>query len=340
MGIVDGLTRLHRPEKVPKSEEVISWNEPKDENGPRHWRVWRETFVDPSVCLARVEVTWTRADEHQAYIEYLELLIIQVWRADVEGDLLVPLAQLVDDLSLDIVSQSDESSAPHVLTQTLPPYLQWTACLEEPGSESALPSRQEYLKPAGIINLAFYSKQDSFKEAVEGEKETSEEEGDDEEETSEEGSYSEHSEGEQSVEEEEEEEDNEEEEAGSEWEALPEEAARAGTEAEDLEVARKREEIAAGKSQLEFTSGANLRINDDPTRDPEPPKPEDGDPATTTPSASRRRQSRSPSPSTSARPPVRPRTDAGDRPSSPVIIPPSPQLPHPLSDLYPRHLHS
>ncbi|GBG67648.1 hypothetical protein CBR_g776 [Chara braunii] len=34
-GNADGLTRLHRTEKVPKSEEVIPWNEPKDENGLR-----------------------------------------------------------------------------------------------------------------------------------------------------------------------------------------------------------------------------------------------------------------------------------------------------------------
>ncbi|GBG86579.1 hypothetical protein CBR_g41641 [Chara braunii] len=215
-GNVDGLTRLHRPEKVPKSEEVILWNEPKDENGPR-----------------------------------------------------------------------DESPAPHVLTWTLAPYRQWTACLEEPGSESALPSQQEYLKPYGIINLAFYPKQDTSEEAVEGEgeEEATEEEGDAEEETSEEGSHSEHSEGKQSVEKEEEE-DDEEEEVGSEWEALPEEAAPTGTGAEDPEAARKREEIAAGKRQLELASGANLSINDDTIRDPEPPKPEDGDPAATTPSAS------------------------------------------------------
>ncbi|GBG83323.1 hypothetical protein CBR_g37036 [Chara braunii] len=262
-------------------------------------------FIKGFAAIA-VEVTLTRTDEHQACIEFLELLIIQAWRTDVEDDLLyflfgsvrpghgqlivqelvVPLARLVDDLFLDIVLQSDESPTAHVLTRTLAPYLQWTAYLEEPRSESAQPSRQEYLKPSGIINLTFYPKQD-----------TSEEE---------------------------EKEKDEEEEAGSEWEALPEEAAHTGTKAEDPEAARKREEIAAGKSELEFVSEANLRINDNPTRDPEPPKPEDGDPATAAPSASRRRQSRSPSPSASARPRFRPCTDAGDRPSSVVIIPPTP----------------
>ncbi|GBG62239.1 hypothetical protein CBR_g29846 [Chara braunii] len=239
-------------------------------------------------------VTWTRTDEHPPCIEYLELLIIQAWKTDVEGDLLgflfgslwlghrhpitqelvIPLEQLVDDLSLDIVSQFDDSPAPHVITWTLAPYLQWTACLEEPGSDSTLPSWQEYLKPYGIIDHAFYPKEP---ETLEGGEEVTEEEGDADEETSEEGSYSEYSEGnsEQSEEDEEEveEEEDEEEEAESEWEDLPEEAARTGTEAEDPEAARRREEIAAGKNQLEITSGASLCINDDPTRDPEPPSP-------------------------------------------------------------------
>ncbi|GBG68536.1 hypothetical protein CBR_g3080 [Chara braunii] len=82
-----------------------------------------------------------------------------------------------------------------------------------------------------------------------------------EDETPEEGSYSEHSEGEPSEEEEEDdegEEGHEEESAGSEWEAMPEEALRTGTEAEDPEAARKREEIAAGKTELELASAASL----------------------------------------------------------------------------------
>ncbi|GBG61641.1 hypothetical protein CBR_g22438 [Chara braunii] len=286
-----------------------------------------------------------QTSEHPACIEYLELLILQAWRMDVEGDLLgflfrsvrpdhrqlitqelvVPLVQLADDLSLDIIFQSDDSPAPHVITRTLAPYLQWTACLEEPGSDNTLPSRQEYLKPYGIIDHAFYPKEEP-EEALEGEEEATEEESDADEKTSEEGSYSEYSEGKQSEEEEEvkEEEEGEEEEAGSEWEDLPEEEARTGTEAENPEAARRREEIAAGKNQLEIANGASLCINDDPTRDPEPPEPEDGGSAIVAPSASRRRRSRSPSPSTPTRPPVRPRTDAGNQPSSPVIIPSSP----------------
>ncbi|GBG83374.1 hypothetical protein CBR_g37088 [Chara braunii] len=221
-GNADRLTQLHRPEKVPKSEEVIPWNEPEQEIGPRYGQV--------------------------------EILSKQF--------------------------------------------------------EEMLPSRQEYLKPYDIIPHAFYPKAE---EAV-----IDDEEENDDEETSEEGSYSEYSEGELSEEEE------GEEGTESEWEALQEEAARTGTEAEDLEAARKREEIATGKRLLEFASGASLRIGNDPTRDKEPQKPEDGDPAAATSSAARRRRSRTPSSSSPTRPPVRPRTDAGDRPSSSDIVPPSP----------------
>ncbi|GBG92605.1 hypothetical protein CBR_g56393 [Chara braunii] len=92
------------------------------------------------------------------------------------------------------------------------------------------------------------------------------EELDEEDKTPEEGSYSEHSEGEQSEEEEEDEEgeeEHEEEPAGSDWEAVPEEALRTGTEAEDPKAARKREEIVVGK-ELELASAASLQIHDDP----------------------------------------------------------------------------
>ncbi|GBG82871.1 hypothetical protein CBR_g36397, partial [Chara braunii] len=234
-------------------------------------------------------VTWTQTSEHSASIENLELLIIQAWRTNIEGDLLgflfgsvrtnrrqliaqeliAPIVQLADDLSPDIYSQSDDNPAPYVLERSLDPYLQWTACLEEPRDEDTLPSRQEYLKPYDIIPHAFYPKAE---EVVIDDNEEN-----DDEETSEEGSYSEYSEGELSEEKEE-----EEEETRSEWEALPEEAARTGTEAEDPEAVRRREEIATGKRQLEFASGASLRIGNDSTRDPEPPKPEDGDPAAAT----------------------------------------------------------
>ncbi|GBG60169.1 hypothetical protein CBR_g3413 [Chara braunii] len=270
------------------------------------------------------------------------------WRTDVEGDLLgflfgsvrsshrqpivleltVPLVQLADDLPLEIVSQSDESPVPHVLTRTLAPYLQCSACLEKPGNDRNPPSQRDYLSPREIIDPSYFQDRTATKDEVIAVEEEEEEEEDDEEETPEEGSYSEHSEGEQSEEEEEEEQDDEEEELELEElerDVSAEEGEQAGAEAEDLEAARKTEEIAAEKQQQEFASGANQQVADDPARDPEPPKPEDGDPAAETSTApTRRPRSRSPSPSTPDRPPVRARIDAGHRASSPVVIPPSP----------------
>ncbi|GBG77448.1 hypothetical protein CBR_g23897 [Chara braunii] len=257
-GNEDGLTQLHQPEKVPKGEEVIPWNEPEQKIGPRYGQ-----------------------------------------------ELIALIVQLADDISPDIYFQSDNSPPLYIFERSLDPYLQWTSYLEEPRDEDTLPSPQEYLKPYEIIPYAFYPRAE---EVVIDDDDDEEE--DDDEETSEKGSHSEHSEGELSEEEE------EEEGTGSECEAPPEEATRTGTEAEDPEAARKREEIASGKPQLEFASKASLRIGSDPTRDPEPPRPEDGDPAAATSSTARQRRRRSPSSSNPTRPPVRPRTNAGDRPST------------------------
>ncbi|GBG59999.1 hypothetical protein CBR_g329 [Chara braunii] len=212
----DGLTRLHRPEKLLRNEEVILWNEPEQEIGPRYG-----------------EVTWTDTSEHSTWIENPKLLIIQGWRTNVEGDLIgflfgsvrpgrrqliaqeliAPIVQLVDDLSPDIYFQSDNSHAPYIFDRSLDPYLQWTSCLEEPRDEDTLPSRQEYLKPYEIIPYAFHPRAEEV--VIDDDDEEKEE---DDEETSEEGSYSEHSEGELSKEEE------EEEGTGSEWEVPSEEA--------------------------------------------------------------------------------------------------------------------
>ncbi|GBG79876.1 hypothetical protein CBR_g30142 [Chara braunii] len=257
-------------------------------------------------------------------------------RQPIVHELTVPLAQLAYDLPLEIVSQNDDSPVLHVLMRTLAPYLQWLACLEEPGSGRNPPSKRDYLDPHEIVDVAFFQDQTASENEeveIEAEEESSEEEEEveersDEEVTPEEGSYSEHSEGEQSEAEEEEEQDGEEEEEDqgkleeSEYEGFEEEVR---DEARAQAQAQKSEEIAAGKRQLEFASAAGQPLADDRARDPEPPKPEDGETAAETSAASaRRRRSRSPSPSTSDRPPTRPRTDAGHRASSPVLIPPSP----------------
>ncbi|GBG83390.1 hypothetical protein CBR_g37104 [Chara braunii] len=243
-------------------------------------------------------LTWTRDTESRTWIEYAELLIIQAWKTEVERDLLgflfrsvraghrqqivqeltIPFAQVVDDLPLDIISQCDKGPVPHVFSRTLTPYLQWWACLEELAGNNNPPSQQLYLDPRGIIDLtSFQPRTASEDEAITLEEEEDGEGGDEEEEeeTSEEGSYSEYSEEEPGEEEEEEEEEEDQlEEEESEWETLGEEAERAE---EDPEAVRKREEITAGKQQLEYASEADLLSADDPAKDLEPPKPEDGD---------------------------------------------------------------
>ncbi|GBG90642.1 hypothetical protein CBR_g50988 [Chara braunii] len=245
-------------------------------------------------------------------------------------ELTIPLAQLVDDLPLDIISQCDESPVSHVLQQRLTPYLQWPACLEDRTGGGSYPSSTEYLNPRGIIDTLFFSPRTEVEERAAAEEAEVEDES--EEETSEEaGSYSEYSEEESGEEEEEEveeekeeEEENQlEEEEESEWGTLGEEADRAEIPEEDPEAARRREEITAGKQPLEFTSGADVPIANDPTKDFETPENDDGDPPAETSSAPARRQrsrSRSPSP----RPPIQARVDAGHWASFPVIIPPSP----------------
>ncbi|GBG92919.1 hypothetical protein CBR_g57755, partial [Chara braunii] len=285
-----------------------------------------------SLCLVEVRLMWIEDEAHPPCIERLELLFIQAWRTNVEGELLtflfgavrpdhqelttqeltIPVAQLADDLPLDIISQDDEHSVPHVLSRTLTPHLLWSACVDG-ATECIPPSQRQHLDPRAIRDPAFFrqptaeqlaviQKEEEEEESTEsddGEDEWEEsEEGDEvlgeEDEIPEEGSYSEHSEGEQSEEEEEDEEGEEghkEESARPEWEAVPEEALRTGTEAEDPEAARKREEITAGKTELELASAESLQICDDANRDPEPPQPEDGNLAATTLAPSARRQS-------------------------------------------------
>ncbi|GBG63406.1 hypothetical protein CBR_g38029 [Chara braunii] len=360
-GNADRLTRLHRPVKSdihPRLSYCLTTLAVPDIHPP-DWELWREDFIELSLCLVEVRLTWTEGEAHLPCIERLELLFIQAWRTNVEGELLaflfgtvrpdhqelmaqeltIPIAQLADDLPLDIISQDDEHPVPYVFSGTLTPYLQWSACVEG-AAERIPPSQQRYLDPRTVRDPAFFRhptagqlaairEEEEEGEDAEGEDEweesgKSDEVLEEEDETPEEGSYSEHSEGEQSEEEEEEdegEEENEEESAGSEWEAVSEEALRTGTEAEDPEATRKREEIVTGKKKLELASAVSLQICDDPNRDPEPPRPEDGDLAATTHTPSARRRSRSPSSPT--RPPVHRCTDTGDRPSSPITLSPS-----------------
>ncbi|GBG91526.1 hypothetical protein CBR_g52560, partial [Chara braunii] len=253
---------------------------------PPHWVLWREDFIELSLCLVEVRLTWIEDEAPPPCIERLELQFIQAWRTNVEGELLaflfgtvrpghqdlitkeltIPVAQLADDLPVDIISQDDAHPVPHVLSRTLTPYLQWSTCVEG-AAERIPPSQQQYLDHRTARDPAFFrhptaeqlaaireeeeeEESTGSDEDVREESENSDEELGEEDETPGEGSYSEHSEGEQSEEEEEDEEGEEEHEdepAGSKWEAVSEEELRMGMEAENPEAAREREEPAAGK---------------------------------------------------------------------------------------------
>ncbi|GBG60806.1 hypothetical protein CBR_g12544 [Chara braunii] len=164
--------------------------------------------LEPPRTLYEVELTWTWDSEHRAARENVELLIIQAWRTEVEGDLLgfvfgavepghrqtimweltIPFAQLVDDLPLDIISQCDESPMPHVLSRRLTPYLQWSACLEDRTEGDSYPLRAKYLNPRGIIDILFFQPRTAAEEEAVAEEAEVEDESK-EETTEEEGSY-------------------------------------------------------------------------------------------------------------------------------------------------------
>ncbi|GBG76594.1 hypothetical protein CBR_g22473 [Chara braunii] len=95
----------------------------------------------------------------------VELLIVQAWRTDTEGELLgilfeqvrdghlepitsevlVFLAQPVDDLPLDILSRCEERSTPAALPRTFTPQLLWSTCTELDDDNIYLPSSGDYL---------------------------------------------------------------------------------------------------------------------------------------------------------------------------------------------------
>ncbi|GBG74205.1 hypothetical protein CBR_g17918 [Chara braunii] len=334
-GNADGLTRLHRPAKVPKE------------------------FVELSFCLLRVDLNWTWEGDQRPASEIVELLVIHAWRTNVAGDLLgfvfgavdrgnrsqivreltIVIARLAGKLPLDIVSQSDEEPVSHTLARTLAPSLQWSACIEERWADDRFPSRSEYLDVHSLTNPRFFWQPTAFKwaalraeeeaeeesdgelrreagkaaarlaedeeeereaeeESAEAEEEEEEEETEEETSKKEEEAYSEYNEGEQS---EEDDEDDEEVESMDDQEPTHDELEWVPGPDRRLEnpeaAAQRKKEIAEGK-RLAIDPAPN-----DPFKDPEPPKPEYGDLAATTSGTAttrRRSRSRTTSPSASA----------------------------------------
>ncbi|GBG74167.1 hypothetical protein CBR_g17881 [Chara braunii] len=255
--------------------------------------------------LTQIELKWTRDNEHHAVNEDVELLIIQAWKTEVErdllgfvfgsveaghrqlivGGLLILLTQLLDDLPIDVISHCDESPAPHILSRSLTPYLQWSACLEGDWDNRNYPSHGNHLNPGEIIDILFFDRGEPTseeEEEVEGEEDESEGISEEDE------YYSEHSEHELGAISEEEQKD-EEEEASEEEEAEQTEPQRE----DPADAEQRRAEIAEGKRPLEQLVGTDFPIPDNLTRDPEPLTQEDEHRAAETssaPSAPMRRQ--------------------------------------------------
>ncbi|GBG78782.1 hypothetical protein CBR_g28006 [Chara braunii] len=128
------------------------------------WAGWWNAYVALSFRLLEVMFHWVeptdKDEEDEILDDKVELLIVQAWRMDTEGELLgllfgklrdghlepitnevlVFLAQLLDVLLLDIISCCDERPAVATFTRTLVPHLLWSTCTELDGDNCYYPS--------------------------------------------------------------------------------------------------------------------------------------------------------------------------------------------------------
>ncbi|GBG82126.1 hypothetical protein CBR_g34407 [Chara braunii] len=253
----------------------------------------------------------------------VELLIVQAWRTSTEGELLgilfgkveeghldaitdellVFLAELEDNLPLDILSRSDEKSGTDVLPRTLALHLLWSMCTEMDGDNCFYPSPSLYLE-IDVTNLTWRGNAIEAgyedEEEEEGEESEEEEAGTDQDDPDYSGS-------------------EEEEGSGSEE---PSSHPPRSKEEEEVEAQRRREK-AEGKRLIEESERLPPQLLlGDSSLNPEPPR-EESDGAAMEGSESRRRR-RSESPTSSSQTTLRLRRTTGDRASSPVVIRPSP----------------
>ncbi|GBG88361.1 hypothetical protein CBR_g47059 [Chara braunii] len=133
-----------------------------DGDGSR--RGWWNEYATLSFCLLEVVFHWAEPtdkdeedeipdDKVETWIidtagELLGLLFGKV-RADhmepITNEVMVFLAQLLDDLPLDIISRCDERPAVATLTHTFVPHLLWSTCTELDGDNCYCPSSGHYL---------------------------------------------------------------------------------------------------------------------------------------------------------------------------------------------------
>ncbi|GBG77615.1 hypothetical protein CBR_g24061 [Chara braunii] len=240
--------------------------------------------------------------------ELLGILFGKVRDGHVEpitSEVLVFLAQLLDDLPLNIISRCNERPTPATLTRTLVPHLLWSTSTEFDRDNSYYPSSGHYL----VIDVTDLTLWDLITRRVEAEEEVNEEEEEREEVSKEEeensGAESEDLHYHESEEGELEGSDS----GGS-------DSSNGRSEEEDEAAAQKRRERAKGKWPVEDSDEpVAWLLQSDPARNPESPQEEPGEDCVTTAEGYRsRRCRRSPSPTQSSPPPrptVRIRGDAG-----------------------------
>ncbi|GBG91372.1 hypothetical protein CBR_g52259 [Chara braunii] len=143
------------------------------------WDAWWENYIELAFCLLEIEFRWSEAapfgegPEHPE--DSVEFLIIQAWRTTEQGnllgfllgkvgdnnltlitdELLVFLAQLADDLPLDILSRSDNQPGTHVLSRTLELHFVWSSCTEIDADNCLYPSQALYLE-IDVTDLTFW----------------------------------------------------------------------------------------------------------------------------------------------------------------------------------------
>ncbi|GBG72869.1 hypothetical protein CBR_g12588 [Chara braunii] len=180
-GNADGLTRLHRPAKSARAPTVS--HRVKENSAPLlnegKWDAWWENYIELAFCLLEIEFRRSEAapfgegPEHPE--DSVEFLIIQAWRTAEHGDLLgflfgkvedgnltlitdellVFLAQLADDLPLDILWRSDNQPGTQVLSRTLEPHFMWSSCTEIDADNCLYPSQALYLE-IKVTDLTFW----------------------------------------------------------------------------------------------------------------------------------------------------------------------------------------
>ncbi|GBG86162.1 hypothetical protein CBR_g41066 [Chara braunii] len=277
--------------------------------------LWRQAYVALSFCLLEIAFHWAepadRSAEDEISDDEVELLLVQGWRTDAEGDflgilfkevcddhpssitdeMLVFLTQVLDHLPLEILSHCDEILGTAALTRTLEPHPLWSTCTELEGNGYYLPSRGAYLPV--VVDVTDLSTWDPLIRCIPiGE---TSEEAEEEEEESEEGGHLQYTEGETTPEEDGsgaesddpdywESEDAESEEASSDRVESGEEEAGSGGSSGPDELSRREREVVAqrvwaaaeGKRPIEESGGPPPQLlQDDPARNPEPRREED-----------------------------------------------------------------